>query len=79
MKRTAVDLPRLFRQAVDVWWEHADWRRGQALWNTLSDLHPDVAAELDGTDADCFYDDARISAFWAALGHEGGGWFHPPD
>lgn len=44
-------------------------RRGQALYNHLRH-HPalhDFANKITGTEADCFYDDKKIPAFYTAL------------
>lgn len=42
-------------------------RWGQALFNTLHEHDPQLAAELCGTPADPFYDDARVPAFMDAV------------
>lgn len=44
-----------------------EWRAGQCLFNALRLLAPTLASQLTGTDADCFYNDNKIPAFWAAL------------
>jgi hypothetical protein len=43
--------------------DHPDWRVGQAHFNVLADLAPDVADAVRGTNLDPFYDDARLDAF----------------
>lgn len=43
-------------------------RRGQQVWNALRAVMPDAVEPLRGGDADPFYDDARLPAFFAALG-----------
>lgn len=49
--------------------ENADWRRGQALFNALHNMHPDLADQICGTTADPFNDDsrARVQAFAGAI------------
>ena len=39
------------------------WRKGQAYFNYLYQLHPDVADEIRGTEYDLFYNDSRIEKF----------------
>lgn len=46
---------------------HPEWRLGQALYNTLARAHPDIAAAISQTQADPFYDDERVPAFWSVL------------
>ena len=38
-------------------------RKGQAYFNYLYQLHPDVADEIRGTEFDPFYNDSRIEKF----------------
>lgn len=45
----------------------ATLRRGQAAFNALGELDPVLCKSLIGTDADCFYDDRKIGAFYAAV------------
>lgn len=45
----------------------ANLRRGQYLYNLLYFLDVDIACSVTGTDADCFYDDRKIPAFFSAL------------
>ena len=42
-------------------------RAGQVAYNTLADLHPDLAEQVHGTDRDPFYIDARLPAFFLFL------------
>jgi hypothetical protein len=48
--------------------EHSEWRYGQTLFNTLYQLHPDVANSVRATDADPFHaqdsSDPRIDKFF---------------
>ena len=39
------------------------WRKGQAYFNYLYQLHPDVADEIRGTEYDPFYLNSRIEKF----------------
>ena len=39
------------------------WRKGQAYFNYLYQLHPDVANEIRGTEYDPFYLNSRIDKF----------------
>lgn len=39
-------------------------REGQSLMNALSDVNHSLCLEITNTDADCFYDDKKIAAFW---------------
>lgn len=39
------------------------WRKGQAYFNYLYQLHPDVAYEIRETEYDPFYNDSRIEKF----------------
>ena len=38
-------------------------RIGQATFNAVYDVDPEIANQLRGTDKDCFYFDSRIDAF----------------
>jgi hypothetical protein len=50
-----------------------DWRAGQAAFNVLHDLRPDLADEIRGTRLDPFYRDAVGDEFWGfAAGRMGG-------
>lgn len=42
-------------------------RRGQALSNALYEVRPDIWESLIDTDADPFYDDAKIGRFFEVL------------
>ena len=39
------------------------WRKGQAYFNYLYQLHPDVANEIRETEYDPFYNDSQIEKF----------------
>ena len=42
-------------------------RKGQAIYNCMTMLRPDLARELNGTLADPYYDDERLPMFWETL------------
>lgn len=39
-------------------------RQGQSLMNALGSVNHSLYREITNTDADCFYDDKKIAAFW---------------
>ena len=43
------------------------WRRGQAYFNVLHDVRPDLAKQIQSTALDPFYNDARLPQFCAWL------------
>lgn len=45
-------------------YNYDDWRPGQAAFNVLSSMHPDLAEHVRGTESDPFYDDERLTAFY---------------
>jgi hypothetical protein len=44
-------------------------RQGQALMNALHEVDANMYKQIDQTDADCFYQDARIEKFWNIIAH----------
>ena len=40
-----------------------EWRTGQAYFNTLAEMRPDIAEQVRGTTVDCFYQDWLIPDF----------------
>jgi len=42
-------------------------RAGQALFNALNSIDPQLALKITGDYADCFYDNSRIPEFFAAV------------
>lgn len=40
---------------------YPDYRTGQALFNALHSLYPEVANEIKGTDVDPYYSDQNIA------------------
>lgn len=70
MPDTESGAPRwlaLQEQANELQREHPDWRRGQALFNALHKMHPDLANQIRGTSADPFHDDSRVQEFARAV------------
>ena len=46
----------------------ADYRKGQALFNAMHDIRPDLANKVRGSmNADPFHQDDKIQAFWYAI------------
>jgi hypothetical protein len=43
--------------------DNPEWRVGQTFYNVLAQHRPDLAAEVDCTDLDPFYDDSRLTRF----------------
>jgi hypothetical protein len=39
-------------------------RQGQLTMNALFHVSPEMYNAITGTDADCFYDDKKLHAFW---------------
>ena len=54
----------LFKDSQAVRNKHPYIRKGQALMNALYDRAPALYATITGTEADCFYVDDRIQAFY---------------
>lgn len=42
-------------------------REGQALMNALFECNGKLYKQIIGTDADCFYVDAKIQQFWSEI------------
>lgn len=42
---------------------NTDLRQGQALFNALKELRPDIANKIKGTSSDCSVSDKNIQAF----------------
>ena len=40
-----------------------EWRRGQAVFNVLYKLHPEVADSIRGTEHDMYHNDENIEQF----------------
>ena len=65
---TAVTINDYFDRVNRALIRHGDWRVGQAYYNVLFELRPDLARQVDERpDVDPFHDDARMTAFVAFL------------
>lgn len=53
--------------ATDTHLRGGEQRMGQALFNALHDLSPELADLIRGTDVDPFYNDDRILAFFTFI------------
>lgn len=60
VKLTGEQIDILMRVADLKLAMNTELRNGQALFNALFALHPEIAKEVTGTDNDCFYDDKKI-------------------
>ena len=47
--------------------KYPQYRWGQALYNALRILRPELAANICATEADPFYDNSKEDEFWTAL------------
>lgn len=64
-ERAATLLRNQIEEAIRL--RHRDFRAGQAAFNMLYVLRPDLADQIRGTDLDPFYQDERLPAFYAWL------------
>lgn len=46
---------------------HGRYRSGQAYFNVLSDMRPDLAERFTGKEFDPYYDDTKIPAFLTSV------------
>jgi hypothetical protein len=46
-----------------IYFKRNDCRLGQSCMNALYEVDKDLYNEITGTEADCFYDDAKIPSF----------------
>jgi hypothetical protein len=58
------------RRALEMQASHKGLRKGQALMNALCELNREVYERIHSSDADCFYDDKKIRAFFFELQQE---------
>jgi len=49
---------------------YPSWREGQAVFNALHSLHPELADEIRTTELDPFYQDARLPELYAWIAEE---------
>lgn len=52
--------------------ENKRWRAGQAMFNVLHQLHPELANSIRGTENDPFYRNDKINDFLKAICDEEG-------
>jgi hypothetical protein len=60
-------IENVVNTATNMMHEHPTWRTGQAYFNALYTLYPEVADAVRATDADPFYQDSRLDAFFEAI------------
>lgn len=46
--------------AAERYLARSDWRWGQAVFNVLYEMRPDLSEQIRGTDLDPFYRDDRV-------------------
>jgi hypothetical protein len=56
-----------FKATVAAMKRYPSWRPGQAYFNTLVSLRPDISKELETSILDPYYNDSRIPAFLEAV------------
>jgi len=64
---TPEEVQDLVNKADELRRLHPSLRHGQALMNTLWDLHREVYNHISGTSADPFYDDTKVDFFIAII------------
>lgn len=62
MKLTKEQVEEVFRKSRENIERFPQWRIGQSFFNTLWDMHPDIANEINGTEYDPFYDTGRMTS-----------------
>ncbi len=62
-KLTPEEVSKLVVEAGKLQNQYKALRTGQAMYNTLSDMNEELANEVNGTEYDPFYNDARIGKF----------------
>ena len=75
---TLEDFDKIEQLADEAMKEHPEWRKGQAFFNVLYTLFPDVANEIRGSSVDMFYDSSKINEFKTML-EDGMIGTHPPE
>lgn len=65
-------IDEFYDEARDRRAAHPEWRYGQALFNTLVDVRPDLSEQVRGTENDPFYakggiGDSRLLRFGAFI------------
>ena len=54
------EINAIVELAKEMQIKHGDYRKGQAFFNALYMLHPDVADKIRATDKDPFYNDKIV-------------------
>lgn len=52
--------------------ENPHWHAGQATFNALEELRPDLASALKASDIDPYYSPSRLEAFYTWLSDQAG-------
>ena len=60
-------LAHVVREAAEVYVKTYGWREGQAAFNALHEVDPDLANDLRATRLDPFYRDDNLREFYAAV------------
>lgn len=63
MKLTNKEYISFREQVKDILEEYPMLRRGQVMFNVLSEIKPEMARDIMDTDKDPFYDDSKIPEF----------------
>lgn len=58
-----MDLAQFILEADQYWHANMSQRKGQAYFNYLDSVRPDIAGEIRGTEADPFYVATNLPAF----------------
>lgn len=64
---SSIDFPALEARARELRRQNPNYRWGQALFNALYDINPELADHVRGTGADPFYDNSKINHFYYYL------------
>lgn len=64
---SSIDIPVLESRARAYRRDNPNLRWGQALFNALYDINPELADHIRGTGSDPFYDDSKINHFYNSL------------
>ena len=60
-------LAHVVREAAAVYVKTYGWREGQAAFNALHEIDPDLANEIRGTRLDPFHQDGKLPEFYATV------------
>jgi len=60
-KLTKDEINDVLKLSNEMQKKHKDYRKGQAFFNSLHRLYPDVANKIRGTDKDPFYIDEKVN------------------